>query len=48
MDGDIERVVKGCTKCQEHRSNVPSVPIQPWKWPVRPWTRLHIDYTGHL
>ena len=21
-------------------------PLHPWKWPKRPWTRLHIDYAG--
>ena len=46
IDEDIERVVKDVRKCQENQSNVPSVPIQPRKWPVRPWTRLHIDYAG--
>ena len=21
-------------------------PLQPWVWPTRPWTRLHIDFAG--
>ena len=21
-------------------------PIQPWEWPERPWSRLHVDYAG--
>ena len=23
-------------------------PIQPWEWPERPWSHLHIDYAGPL
>ena len=22
--------------------------MQPWRWPTRPWTRLHVDYAGPL
>ena len=21
-------------------------PLQPWSWPTRPWSRLHLDYAG--
>ena len=21
-------------------------PLQPWEWPGRPWSRLHVDYAG--
>ena len=24
----------------------PKAPIQPWEWPEKPWTRLHIDHAG--
>ena len=44
IDEDIKRAVKGCTKCQDNKSNLPSVPLQPWKWAVRPWPRLHMVY----
>ena len=34
--------------CQRSR-NLPAVaPIQPWEWPERPWSRLHVDYAGPL
>ena len=23
-------------------------PLNPWKWPEKPWVRLHADYTGPL
>ena len=24
----------------------PQAPLQPWSWPSRPWSRLHLDYAG--
>ena len=36
MNEDIERLVKGCTQCQENQSEAQQVPLQPWKWPSRP------------
>ena len=37
-----------CDACQRSR-NLPAVaPIQPWEWPERPWSRLHVDYAGPL
>ncbi|XP_042613167.1 uncharacterized protein K02A2.6-like [Cyprinus carpio] len=46
MDQDVERLVKTCRICQEHR-NVPAVaPLHPWNWPEKPWQRLHVDYAG--
>jgi len=46
LDQDVERLVKTCHLCQEHR-NVPAVaPLHPWNWPEKPWQRLHVDYAG--
>ena len=43
---DIEALVRACAPSQEQRS-VPSVaPLHPWKWPSRPWARVHMDFTG--
>jgi len=44
IDGDIERTVRLCQKCQTSLSSPPLAPLQPWKWPTHPWSRLHIDY----
>ena len=46
MDNQIEEMVKGCTSCQQHQSAPPVAPLHPWKWPTRPWSRLHIDFAG--
>ena len=35
-----------CQMCQENQKDSPKVTIRPWKWPSRPWNRIHIDYAG--
>ena len=48
LDKSLELKVKTCNACQRSQ-NLPSVaPIQPWEWPERPWSRLHIGYAGPL
>ena len=32
--------------CQHHRPTPPLAPLQPWKWPARPWSHVHLDYAG--
>ncbi|CAB4030743.1 Transposon Tf2-9 poly, partial [Paramuricea clavata] len=44
MDEDIERAVKACTVCQSVRNTPPHAPLIPWKWPTRPFQRVHIDF----
>ena len=48
LDKEIEKSVNQCRKCQETQSSPPSAPLHPWKWPSRPWTRLHTDYCGPI
>ena len=48
MDGEIEKMVKQCTSCQQNQPSPSPAPLQPWNWPTRPWLRLHIDYAGPL
>ena len=48
MDADIETTVKQCEPCQQSRPLPAAAPLHPWKWPTRPWSRLHIDYAGPL
>ena len=46
LDKDIESSVQACAECQAQQSAPPVAPLQPWKWPSRPWVRLHMDYAG--
>ena len=48
MDKQIERCVRECSTCQVSRKEPPVVPLQPWPWPDKPWTRIHIDYAGPM
>ena len=46
IDYEIEECVCTCHKCQVNQFAPPVAPMQPWKWPTRPWARLHPDYSG--
>ena len=46
MDTDIDETVRSCDECQLNQANPPLAPLNPWKWPSRPWPRLHLDYAG--
>ena len=44
MDREIEEAVSVCTVCQNVRNALPRAPLIPWKWPTRPFQRIHIDF----
>jgi hypothetical protein len=46
IDKQIEKSVQSCSACQQVMSVPPAAPLHPWKWPSRPWARLHIDFAG--
>ncbi|XP_038634506.1 uncharacterized protein K02A2.6-like, partial [Scyliorhinus canicula] len=46
LDTDITALVRRCQECQQGQRVPPAVPLHPWEWPGRPWTRLHIDHAG--
>ena len=46
IDRDIEKSVRQCQECQAVQSSPPPAPLHPWKWPTRPWARLHLDFAG--
>ena len=48
IDEDLEAKVRNCVVCQESRPLDRPVPIHPWEWPQKPWSRLHLDYAGPL
>ena len=46
MDLQLEKRVKTCEQCQMSRHLPAKVPLHPWEWPERPWSRIHVDYAG--
>ena len=46
IDRDLELCVKSCQACQVNQKSPPVVPLHPWSWPNKPWSRVHIDYAG--
>ena len=42
ISADIEKSVR----LQTVPSSPPLAPLHPWKWPMRPWARLHLDFAG--
>lgn len=47
MDKEIEQTAKGCTGCQLTQNNLKTAPLHAWKWPARPWQRIHVDLRDH-
>ena len=46
ISADIEKSVRLCHDCQQVQSSPPLAPLHLWKWPTRPWARLHLDFAG--
>ena len=46
LDSHIECMAKACTSCKAVKYAPPSVPLQPWTWPSKPWQRVHLDFAG--
>ncbi|XP_060882065.1 uncharacterized protein K02A2.6-like [Metopolophium dirhodum] len=46
MDKEIENITQNCDNCLNVRQNPPKSIISPWKWPEKPWTRVHCDFLG--
>lgn len=46
MNSDIVKSVRRCGECQQVQSLPPPAPLNPWRWPLRPWVRFHLDFAG--
>ena len=44
LDKDIEVTVRNCKPCVNVRNSQSRSPLTPWRWPEKPWHRVHIDY----
>ncbi|BHF57274.1 hypothetical protein SprV_0100021500 [Sparganum proliferum] len=48
IDGDIDDLVRRCSRCQQAAKMPPRQPPIPWQPPERPCSRVHIDFAGPL
>ncbi|BHF81902.1 hypothetical protein SprV_0802503700 [Sparganum proliferum] len=48
IDGDIDDLVRRCSRCQQAAKMPPRQPPIPWQPSERPWSRVHIDFAGSL
>ncbi|XP_063895857.1 uncharacterized protein K02A2.6 isoform X1 [Helicoverpa armigera] len=46
IDAAVEDMCKQCETCAAEADAPCRVPIQPWPYHTRPWTRLHVDFLG--
>nr|XP_037272788.1 uncharacterized protein K02A2.6-like [Rhipicephalus microplus] len=46
LDNDIAITIQRCRICQEHQRVSRPVPVMPWPFPEKPWSRLYVDYAG--
>ena len=46
LDAEIKSTVKVCHSCQEFSKSPKTSEVGMWSWPIRPWKRVHIDFTG--
>ena len=46
IDKGVKDRVKAYVSCQESQKAPPQAPLHPWKWPVKPWVRIHANYAG--
>lgn len=44
LDGWIEERLRSCSCCLVVQKSPAGVPLHPWRWPERPWQRIHIDF----
>ena len=48
LDRNIETLVKSCLPCLSVQPAPPKSPLNPWLWPAKPWSSIHVDFAGPL
>ena len=46
LDSEQLFTLSSTSDCQGNHPSPPTAPFQPWKWPMRPWARVHLDYAS--
>lgn len=44
LDKEIENMAGRCSVCQSVRDRPQKAPIKTWRWPSRPFQRVHVDF----
>lgn len=48
LDEAIESHIRGCSACLSEQPSPPLAELIPWEVPIRPWSRIHVDYAGPI
>lgn len=48
LDSDIERLCKSCKICTTILFNPNKETLHPWPYENTPWSRIHLDFFGHI
>lgn len=48
IDEAVEAMCRACGVCAEAAEAPPQHAPQPWPWPTRPWSRVHVDFLGPI
>ncbi|XP_041473721.1 uncharacterized protein K02A2.6-like [Lytechinus variegatus] len=46
IDNQLEQHVRCCGSCQQNQHSPAAVPIHPWEFPEKQWSRIHCDYAS--
>lgn len=48
VDKEIEKMIGSCETCIKLRPTPGRAPLVPWKFPSKPFTRIHLDFLGPI
>ena len=46
LENYFEALAKSCLPYLSVKPSPPKSPLNPWIWPSKPWSRIHIDFAG--
>jgi len=47
IDKAIEAIASSCGICHSLKADPPPSPLYPWRYPERPWDRVHVDFAEY-
>ncbi|XP_041469899.1 uncharacterized protein K02A2.6-like [Lytechinus variegatus] len=46
IDNQLKQHVRCCESCRQNQHSLAAVPIHPWEFLEKPWSRIHHDYAS--